>query len=143
MLTTTALGVFFSLATFSSAGHASGTAADQPVKGIIKVKKDLAEKVAPTDVLYIIARKTSELGGAPLAVLRITSPKFPYQFEIGAANVMMAGTPFKGPFTLTAKLSKKGDAMTNPGDLLGNAESKQRITNGTKNVQITLDKVAP
>jgi hypothetical protein len=55
----------------------------------------------------------------------------------------MAGGEFKGPFDLTAKLSKTGNAMTSPGDLLGTSDAKTTYSAGAKAAEIVLNKEAP
>lgn len=73
-------------------------------------------------------------------MVRIANPKFPQEFALNSSNVM-AGGEFKGPMSLSAKLSKTGDPMTASGDLLG--EAKNPIAPPAKDVEITLNKAAP
>ena len=51
----------------------------------------------------------------PAAVLRIPDPKLPLKFSLSAKNAMVAGTPFDGPFTITARYSPGGDVMDKSG----------------------------
>lgn len=112
----------------------------QAIHGTVTVASELAKKVTPSAVLFVIARPEGVQGGPPLAVIRVGSPKFPQAFEIGPKNVMSGGD-FKGSLVLTAKLSKSGDPMTAPGDLLGAAEKP--VSPGAKDVQLVLKKEAP
>ena len=53
---------------------------------------------------------------------RILTPTFPLAFEIGPDDRMMAGVPFVGPFSLSARVDADRNAMTRtPGDLQGEA----------------------
>ncbi len=51
----------------------------------------------------------------PAAVLRVPEPKLPYKFALSSKNAMVPGTPFKGPFKITARYSPTGDAMDKSG----------------------------
>jgi hypothetical protein len=64
--------------------------------------------------------------------------KFPFSFRLSAADAMVAGTPFKGPLDITARLSKSGDAVAAKGDLEGVARG---IDVGAKDVKVTIDRV--
>ena len=44
---------------------------------------------------------------------------FPHSFQISAADQMMEGTAFTGPFDVTARISRTGDAIPGKGDLEG------------------------
>lgn len=111
----------------------------QSINGKIKVAPNLESKVTPGAILFVIARPEGVQGGPPLAVVKIPNPKFPQTFEIGPQNVM-AGGQFKGKLILTAKLSKSGDPITGPGDLLGRTVKPMAFTPGTKDLQMILDK---
>jgi cytochrome c-type biogenesis protein CcmH len=102
------------------------------IRGTIEIKADLKDKVQPTDVVYIIARKAA--AGPPLAVKRVVSPTFPLSYELTEKDVMMGG-PFEGDVDLTVRVDKDGDAMSkNPGDLVGKATAK--VGDGAANVTI-------
>lgn len=63
-------------------------------------------------VLFVIARPSGAQGGPPLAVVRVASPRFPHDFEIGPDDVMIPTMRFEGPITLTARLDTDGNAST-------------------------------
>jgi len=91
------------------------------ISGEIKVGADLAAKLKNTDVLYIIAR--SQQSGPPSAVKRIQHPSFPLKYVIGPEDAMVPG--MAGGFgngsnmTVTARISRTGNAMPSAGDLEG------------------------
>ena len=67
----------------------------------------------PGGILFVIAKEAGK--PMPVAVLRVPQPKFPLKFTLSAANAMVAGTPFNGPFLITARYSPTGDAMDKSG----------------------------
>jgi cytochrome c-type biogenesis protein CcmH len=108
----------------TSSGHVAGT---------ITLSSRLEGRLAPTDVLYVIAKKD----GATVAVQRIDSPRFPLAFELSGAHAMMAGGAFEGPVDVTARLSKSGDAIPTSGDLEGTRSGVPVPSDG---ITITIDK---
>lgn len=86
-------------------------------------------------VLYIFAKKSGT--PMPAAVLRIASPQLPLKFGIGAKDAMAPGTPFDGPFIITARHSPSGDAMDKSGP---EGSLDQPVTIGTSNLKIELKK---
>ena len=88
------------------------------ISGTITVAPELAAKAAGKPVLFIIAR--SERPGPPLAVMKISNPKFPAKFTLSKANVMMQGQPFQGKVRITVRLDSDGSAgPVQPGDMEG------------------------
>ena len=120
---------------------APALAGGQPPPGSVSGTLRLAPKLMggpPFGVLYIIARN-HETNGV-VAVRREENVRFPHAFEISAADVMVEGTPFTGPFDVTARLSRSGDAVAAPGDVEGFAN---KVAPGARGVSITLDTVRP
>jgi cytochrome c-type biogenesis protein CcmH len=118
-------------------GSAAG--ADNPghaVSGTIAIAASLRDRQTPRSVLFVIARSAGS--GQILAVRKEEDVRFPFAFSISGADAMMEGTAFTGPFDLTARLSKTGDAMPGKGDVEGTAKG---VAAGSKSVAITLDKV--
>lgn len=117
-------------------GEAGPASPGGTVSGSVAVAPGLAARVRPGDVLYLIARNAQTNG--VVAVRREEGLRFPFAFRITAADVMMEGTPFAGPFDVTARLSKTGDAIAGKGDIEGTARG---VALGASNVTITLDTV--
>jgi hypothetical protein len=91
-------------------------------------------------VLFVIAR--SEGGGPPLAVKRLPIGPFPLAFEIGPADVMIAGRPFSGPITLSARVDRDGNPMTrDPGDALATLPAP--VEPGARDVELRLERPSP
>jgi cytochrome c-type biogenesis protein CcmH len=118
-------------------GHPA-VAAGEAVSGTITISPALRARQAATDTLFIVARGAGS--GQVVAVRKEDDPRLPRPFRISAADVMVSGTAFAGPFDVTARLSKSGDAIPAPGDLEGTARG---VAAGTTDVVITLDRVRP
>jgi hypothetical protein len=87
----------------------------------------------PGGVLFIFAKKSGT--PMPAAVLRIPDPKLPYKFTLSEKNAMAPGTPFDGPFIITARHSPNGDAMDKSGP---EGSLTKPVAVGTKNVKIEM-----
>jgi hypothetical protein len=79
-----------------------------PIRGSIDLTPSAT--VPAGSVLFVIAR--SAAGGPPLAVKRLAPGPFPMSFEIGPADVMIAGRAFQGPIELSARIDADGDPLT-------------------------------
>jgi cytochrome c-type biogenesis protein CcmH len=118
-------------------GHpARGAARENALTGTVSIAPAIASRTSPTDVLYLIAR--SRATNAVVAVRRDEGVTFPHAFELSAADAMVAGQPFVGPFDITARLSKTGDALPARGDLEGTAPA---VADGAKTVSVVIEKV--
>jgi cytochrome c-type biogenesis protein CcmH len=116
----------------SGAGQGGAT-----LGGTISVAPELRGHLAAGDTLFIILRKGP---GAPFAVKRIQRPQFPMQYQVGPEDVMMAGTPFEGQVTVSARVSKTGGAgPAEPGDLEG--EHPGSVAVGSRAVDIVISRV--
>lgn len=90
------------------------------ITGVVSVSPALKTEAGSQAVLFIIAR--AQQSGPPSAVKRVTNPVFPYTYTIGPEDsVMSIHSDFKGDtaLTLSARLSRSGNAMPSPGDLEG------------------------
>ncbi len=96
------------------------------------------DKAKPEEVLYIIARGSATR--QIVAVRKEEHVRFPFSFRLSSGDSMMPGTPFEGPFDLTARLSRSGDATPQPGDLEGTVKN---VAAGSRGVSVILDTVRP
>lgn len=119
-----------------SAGTDTSAPAAPPVSGTVVLGAAVAGRAAGAKALYVIARKagTRDI----VAVKKIDAPVFPVPFELAGSDVMVAGTAFSGPFDLTARVTKSGDAIPAAGDVEGSAKN---VAAGAKGVTVTLDSV--
>ncbi|MBL7542309.1 MAG: hypothetical protein JNL11_00765 [Bdellovibrionaceae bacterium] len=103
--------VLFFVSVFALSVHAKS------VSGTVTVDKGL-EKSLKGGVLFVFAKKVGSKAGdgqMPVAVQRIVDPKFPVHFELNATNAMVQGTPFEGPFSISARYSAGGNATDKSG----------------------------
>lgn len=130
-----ALAAYFGLAHSCEQQGGSGV-----IAGEVTIAPDLAGRVKPTDVLFVIVRRPS---GAPrpLAAKRIDNPAFPVSFEITNADVMMQGTELRGMVDIIARLDRDGQAgQPQSGDMEGRYEKNPTLPGG-RDIKITIDKV--
>lgn len=104
------------------------------VTGTITLAPGLS--VSPSDVLYVMAKSD----GATLAVRRVETPSFPYDFEISGGDSMAgdASLSSAGPVDVVARVSRTGDAIPAPGDLEGTTRGVAVPATG---VRLTIDSV--
>lgn len=117
---------------------------DPKVGGMITLKKGLEGKLIKGGVLYVYARQAgpdSSPGDRtpPVAVFRYVNPIFPQAFVITQKNVMIAGSPFKGPFHVVAKYSPSGDAIQRSGAIEGFDPNFPVVELGNKKLNIELN----
>ena len=121
-----------------TSGRESGAGRDgATLDGTISVAPELRGRLAAGDTLFIILRKGP---GPPFAVKRIGGPQFPMRYQVGPEDVMMAGTPFEGQVTVSARVSKTGGAgPAERGDLEG--EHPGSVAVGARGVDILISRV--
>lgn len=109
-----------------------------PLRGTIRLSEELADRVPPGAILFLIARTGP--AGPPTAVKRVADPRFPLDFELGPGDRMIQSLPFAGPFRLTARIDADRNAMTrNPGDLAGEAEGFHAP--GADGIELVIDEI--
>ncbi len=119
-------------------GAGAGAALGKTIRGTVTIAEGFAADAQPNGLLFVIARRDGQEGGPPLAVVRVESPRFPVDFEIGQAQVMIPSMRFEGEILLSARLDSDGNAMTQlPGDLVG--EIAKPLSPGSSGVDLTLD----
>jgi hypothetical protein len=91
--------------------------------------------------IFVTARRSAPAAGPGtlVAAQRLTAGEFPLPFSLGADDVMIPGSPFEGPLTVTARVDKDGDPLTRRrGDLFGQALN---VGVGAARLVVTLDSV--
>jgi cytochrome c-type biogenesis protein CcmH len=117
------------------AGHAQD---GRPIEGEIRLDPRLRDRARPGAVLFVIARHSASRQVA--AVRKEDGPRFPFAFQLSSADAMMEGVPFDGPFDITARLSRSGDAIAATGDLEGTAKG---VAAGARGVTVIIDTIRP
>jgi hypothetical protein len=120
----------------ASAGARTGASADgASIRGRVVAGEGVL--AGGEGVLFVIARSSG--GGPPLAVKRLPVGPFPLEFEIGPADVMMAGRPFAGPISLTARVDRDSNPLTrDPSD--PTAELPAPVDPGAADVELRLER---
>ena len=107
------------------------------ISGVITIDDNLVSFKNKKSVLYVIAKSKNRL--APVAVIRILSPSFPFNFELSERDVMIRSEKFDGKFRIIARLDSDGIAgPVTKGDLEGISQGE--ISVGSSNVRININK---
>jgi cytochrome c-type biogenesis protein CcmH len=114
-------------------------AAAKSLSGTVSLSPKLAEKVSPTDTVFIFAR-AAEGSPMPLAVLRKQARDLPVKFSLDDGMAMTPGARLSGfpRVVVGARISKAGNAMPQPGDLQGLSGV---LANDSKGVAVVIDTV--
>lgn len=86
-------------------------------RGTVTLAPALRDKVAPDDAVFIFARPAA--GGPPLAGMRFKVSDLPIKFDFSQAQMMMGTAEPKQKVIIGARVSKRGNAMPQTGDLQG------------------------
>jgi hypothetical protein len=121
------------------ASEAQAGSSGARIDGTVVLAPEFEGRIAANAVLFVIARRGGGGAGPPLAVKRVTDPRFPYPFTIGPEDRMIQQMPFAGPIELTARIDTDGSATTkSPGDVTGTARGGP-VEPGATGVVILLD----
>ncbi|MBI4985882.1 MAG: hypothetical protein HZC24_11245 [Rhodocyclales bacterium] len=118
------------------AAPAAAEAATAGIAGTVTLDPALKDKVAPGDTVFVVAR-APEGGGPPLAVKRFTAAAFPLAFRLDDGDAMMPGRTLSaaGAALVSARVSKSGNALPQPGDI---ASAAVKVKPGADGVTLTL-----
>ncbi len=120
----------------AAAGAKPGASA---ISGTVRLAPQMMKAVAPDDAVFVFART---VGGSrmPLAVLRARGADLPLDFVLDSSNALNPDRTLEkaGIVVVEARVSKRGDARAQPGDLLGQLDGVKAGTNG---VAVVIDKV--
>lgn len=110
------------------------------IRGEIDVKPELKANLTASHVVFVSAKK-GQGGGPPLAAKRMAVGTFPIQFELSAADQMIAGgPPLEGDVEITVRFDADSDVMTRqPGDLVW----KGPATVGGPAMKLVVSEVVP
>lgn len=121
----------------ASPSNAAPAAADAQVAGRVTLSEALRARAAPTDTVFVFAR-AADGPRVPLAVLRRQVKDLPFDFVLDDSMAMNAATRLSsaGQVVVTARISKSGNAVAQPGDLQG---SSPAVAVGTRGLTIEID----
>ena len=106
----------------------------------VKLAPDLADRVNGAETVFIFARAVNG-PPAPLAVKRFAAADLPAQVVLSDSDSMARGLSLSTfpSVTISARVSKTGDAIASPGDLQGATEALP--VSDTDRVDIVIDQV--
>jgi len=113
----------------------------EAITGKVSLSPALAGKVAPTDIVFILAR-AAQGPKMPLAVLRKQVKDLPLKFTLDDSMAMQPQLKLSGfeKIVVVARVSKSGSPTAQPGDLQGLTGA---IKPGVKGLNIVIDSVMP
>jgi cytochrome c-type biogenesis protein CcmH len=115
--------------------------AGSSVSGSVELAFSVAAKVSGKETLFVFARAE---GGprTPLAVVRTSAATLPFAFALDDSQAMAPGVNISSAQALRveARISRSGNAMPQPGDLVGTSAV---VKPGARDVKIVVDKVLP
>lgn len=111
------------------------------VSGSVTLAPALAAKVQPGDALFIYARPVSG-PRMPLALLRKQAGDLPLNFTLDDTLAISPDIKLSGAseIRLEARVTKSGQAVRQPGDLIGESGP---VKIGSKGVKLVIDQVSP
>ena len=111
------------------------------ITGKVSLSPALVGKVAPTDIVFILAR-AAQGPKMPLAVLRKQVKDLPFKFSLDDSMAMQPQLKLSGfeQVVVVARVSKSGTPMAQPGDLQGLTGT---VKPGVKGLNIVIDSVVP
>lgn len=118
---------------------AGSAGATKSITGSVSLAFGVSGHVSGSETLFIFAR--SEGGPrVPLAVVRASARQLPMQFALDDSQSMAPGVKLSGAnaVRIEARISRSGNAMPQPGDLVG---SSGVVKPGARDVKIVVDKV--
>jgi len=120
----------------TAAQRDSGPATTASVAGVVKLSEKLRSTIAPSDTVFIVAR-TLDGRGPPLAVKQLKAAELPAKFRLDDGNAMVPGRLLSSApeIALVARLSKTGEALSQPGDIESNVV---RTKPGGKDVMLMI-----
>jgi len=109
------------------------------ISGRVTISDSIKAQANPTDVVFIYAH--AEQGSPmPLAIMRTTVQALPLDFNLDDSMAMRPEAKLSGQshVTVKARISKSGQAMPQPGDLIG---TLPHVAVGAKQVKLTISEV--
>jgi cytochrome c-type biogenesis protein CcmH len=119
----------------ANAANAAVASGAEALTGTVMLSPQLAAQAAPDDTVFVYAH--AEAGRMPLAVVRAKVKDLPLKFRLDDSMAMTASMKLSDMHhvIVAARVSKTGNAITQPGDLIGETPP---IPPGTKDIAITI-----
>ena len=125
-----------------TAAASTASAAIAPLlAGRVQIDPAVAKAAAPEDVVFIVVRLPDDPTGLPLAAIRKQVRDLPFDFRVGAEEVVGAATRFMQAraVVVSARVSKSANGLAQPGDLIGSTPAAP----WRDGVLVVIDSVVP
>ena len=111
------------------------------MRGQITITPELQGKLAAGDTLFVFARPVQG-PRMPLAVLRVAATSGPVPFALDDSQAMAPELRLSmhEQVVVEARISRSGQALPQPGDLLGRSAA---FTASAQGVRVLIDRVQP
>lgn len=111
------------------------------ISGRVELSAAFKAKAAPDDTVFVFA-KALQGPRMPLAVVRAKVSDLPLAFNLDDSSAMSPELKLSGfpEVKIEARVSKSGDAIAKPGDLIGTLSP---VKPGAKGLKLVVDKVLP
>ena len=128
-------------ATTDAKADTSSASAGGGISGRVSLAPTLAARVAPTDTVFIFAR-AAEGPRMPLAILKRSVSDLPIRFTLDDSMAMSPELKLSkfASVVVGARVSKSGNAMPQPGDLVGQSAP---LTAGSAGLELVIERVQP
>ena len=112
-------------------------AGKEGITGTVTLSAALKSKADPNDTLFVLAR-AAQGPKMPLAILRKQVKDLPLSFELNDSMAMSPQMKMSNfdQVVVVARVSKSGNAMPQPGDLMGMSTP---LALGSKGIKVTID----
>jgi cytochrome c-type biogenesis protein CcmH len=123
------------------AAASAGTSAAAGISGTVSIAPALRARVQPGDTLFVFAR-AAQGPRMPLAILRLPAGNWPASFQLDDSLAMSPELKLSGfeQVVVQARVSRSGQALPQPGDLIGQTAA---LKPGTRGIELRLDQVQP
>ncbi len=113
----------------------------EAITGTVILSDDLKTQASPDDTVFVLVR-AAEGSKMPLAIVRKQVKDLPLKFTLDDSTSMSPEMKLSNfeQVVVIARVSKSGNAMTQPGDLQGMSAT---IKPGSKGLKLKIDKVVP
>jgi cytochrome c-type biogenesis protein CcmH len=121
-------------------GEAGPAAPGGPsVSGTVSLSPDLRAQASPEDTVFIFAKEAPN-GRMPLAAERKQVKDLPYQFMLDDSKSMSPQARLSGAaqVVISARISKSGNAIAQPGDLQGQSAP---VVLGAKDLRVDIREI--
>ena len=107
------------------------------LRGTVSLEPNLKDQVSPEDTVFVFAR-AAEGPPMPLAVARVRVRDLPYRFALDDSMAMSPALKLSAfpKVVVTARVSKSGGAVAQPGDLQG---ASGPVANDAAAVRVVID----